>query len=231
MAGAKMDSRSNRTRNPFNFTRIERIRLRPRTRGSGRRPGRGRGFEPRRPRHTFQMTYGAYGPKVTTKSGHNKILILHFEPVLSNQLCPRSPLLFPRSKPSSLQPCLVRLACERMTEAATIGSVLVNSTNLHNAWIWSEIRDGAGCIEYCSASRRVACRSDPIGIDVRSKEWIAQHLVDEDGEILGAFPFRSESLNNRSIRLSCRVAVVVHGGDDITLRGEILAEPVSRSWI
>src|SRR5258708_29787327 len=30
--------------------------------------GRGRGFEPRRPRHTFQMTYGEYGPKVTTKS-------------------------------------------------------------------------------------------------------------------------------------------------------------------
>lgn len=34
--------RSNRTRNPFNLTRIERIRLRSRTRGSGRRPGRGR---------------------------------------------------------------------------------------------------------------------------------------------------------------------------------------------
>ena len=31
--------------------------------------GRGRGFEPRRPRHTFQMTYGAYGPSLTTKSG------------------------------------------------------------------------------------------------------------------------------------------------------------------
>src|SRR6266700_8280380 len=27
--------------------------------------GRGRGFEPRRPRHTFQMTYGTYGPRVT----------------------------------------------------------------------------------------------------------------------------------------------------------------------
>jgi len=25
--------------------------------------GRGRGFEPRRPRHTFQKTYGTYGPK------------------------------------------------------------------------------------------------------------------------------------------------------------------------
>jgi hypothetical protein len=32
--------------------------------------GRGRGFEPRRPRHTFQMTYGTYGPKVTI---HNPI--------------------------------------------------------------------------------------------------------------------------------------------------------------
>ena len=31
--------------------------------------GRGRGFEPRRPRHTFQMTYGKYGPIVTAKSG------------------------------------------------------------------------------------------------------------------------------------------------------------------
>ena len=34
--------------------------------------GRGRGFEPRRPRHTFQKTYGTYGPIVTMKSGHNK---------------------------------------------------------------------------------------------------------------------------------------------------------------
>jgi hypothetical protein len=33
--------------------------------------GRGRGFEPRRPRHTLEMTHGAYGPKVTTKSGHD----------------------------------------------------------------------------------------------------------------------------------------------------------------
>ena len=73
--------------------------------------GRGRGFEPRRPRHTLQMTYGAYGPKVTTKSGHNKLLNLHFEPVFLNQLCPRPSLLFPRSRPSSLQPCSVRLAC------------------------------------------------------------------------------------------------------------------------
>ncbi len=34
--------------------------------------GRGRGFEPRRPRHTFQKTYGMMGPKVTSKSGSNK---------------------------------------------------------------------------------------------------------------------------------------------------------------
>ena len=34
--------------------------------------GRGRGFEPRRPRHTFQKTYGIYGPTVTSKSGSNK---------------------------------------------------------------------------------------------------------------------------------------------------------------
>ena len=34
--------------------------------------GRGRGFEPRRPRHTFQRTYGIYGTSVTIKSGHNK---------------------------------------------------------------------------------------------------------------------------------------------------------------
>ena len=32
--------------------------------------GRGRGFEPRRPRHTFQKTYGTYGPIVTI---HNPI--------------------------------------------------------------------------------------------------------------------------------------------------------------
>src|SRR6202453_453724 len=31
--------------------------------------GRGRGFEPRRPRHTFQRTYGTYGPIVTSESG------------------------------------------------------------------------------------------------------------------------------------------------------------------
>jgi hypothetical protein len=33
--------------------------------------GRGRGFEPRRPRHTFQSTYRMYGTQVTTKSGHD----------------------------------------------------------------------------------------------------------------------------------------------------------------
>ena len=33
--------------------------------------GRGRGFEPRRPRHSFQSTYGMFGTKVTTKSGHD----------------------------------------------------------------------------------------------------------------------------------------------------------------
>ena len=32
--------------------------------------GRGRGFEPRRPRHSFQKTYGTYGPIVTI---HNLI--------------------------------------------------------------------------------------------------------------------------------------------------------------
>ena len=37
--------------------------------------GRGRGFEPRRPRHTFQKTYGIYGTLVTIKSGHNTCLI------------------------------------------------------------------------------------------------------------------------------------------------------------
>ena len=77
--------------------------------------GRGRGFEPRRPRHTFQMTYGEYGPKVTMKSGHNKGTINFLTCTLSlfflNQLCPHPPLLFPRSRPSSSQPCSVRLAC------------------------------------------------------------------------------------------------------------------------
>ena len=34
--------------------------------------GRGRGFEPRRPRHTFQKTYGIYGTLVTSKSGSDK---------------------------------------------------------------------------------------------------------------------------------------------------------------
>jgi hypothetical protein len=33
--------------------------------------GRGRGFEPRRPRHTFQSTYGMFGYQVTIKSGFN----------------------------------------------------------------------------------------------------------------------------------------------------------------
>jgi hypothetical protein len=45
--------------------------------------GRGRGFEPRRPRHTFQNTYGTYGPKVTTKSGHNKGTISFLACILS----------------------------------------------------------------------------------------------------------------------------------------------------
>jgi hypothetical protein len=79
--------------------------------------GRGRGFEPRRPRHTFQKSCGTYGSYVTTKSGHkyghNRLLSLHFEPVLLNQLCPR---LFPRSKSSSLQPCS---SLAVLTESAT----------------------------------------------------------------------------------------------------------------
>src|ERR1700678_2820004 len=37
--------------------------------------GRGRGFEPRRPRHTFQSTYRMFGTKVTTKCGHDMGLI------------------------------------------------------------------------------------------------------------------------------------------------------------
>jgi hypothetical protein len=36
--------------------------------------GRGRGFEPRRPRHTFPKIYEKYGPKVTPKSGNHRLL-------------------------------------------------------------------------------------------------------------------------------------------------------------
>ena len=45
--------------------------------------GRGRGFEPRRPRHTFQRTYGAYGPIVTMKSGFDMGAIRFLPPILS----------------------------------------------------------------------------------------------------------------------------------------------------
>ncbi len=44
--------------------------------------GRGRGFEPRRPRHTFRMTYGTYGPKVTTKSGFDMGVMRNLPPIL-----------------------------------------------------------------------------------------------------------------------------------------------------
>src|SRR5579863_6968090 len=44
--------------------------------------GRGRGFEPRRPRHTFQMTYGAYGPNVTSKSGFDMGAVRNLPPIL-----------------------------------------------------------------------------------------------------------------------------------------------------
>jgi hypothetical protein len=49
--------------------------------GSGHN-GRGRGFEPRRPRHTFQMTYGTYGPNVTTKSRFDMGVIGFLPPIL-----------------------------------------------------------------------------------------------------------------------------------------------------
>ena len=44
--------------------------------------GRGRGFEPRRPRHTFQMTYGTYGPIVTSKSGFDMGAVRVLPPIL-----------------------------------------------------------------------------------------------------------------------------------------------------
>ena len=44
--------------------------------------GRGRGFEPRRPRHTFQKIYGTYGPKVTPKSGFDMGAIRNLPPIL-----------------------------------------------------------------------------------------------------------------------------------------------------
>jgi hypothetical protein len=66
--------------------------------------GRGRGFEPRRPRHTSQNTCGKYGPIVTTKPGHSELVHLHFEPVLLNQFCPTQQV---RSRHPSLKYCRV----------------------------------------------------------------------------------------------------------------------------
>ncbi len=44
--------------------------------------GRGRGFEPRRPRHTFQKIYGTYGPNVTSESGFDMGAIRVLPPIL-----------------------------------------------------------------------------------------------------------------------------------------------------
>ncbi len=61
--------------------------------------GRGRGFEPRRPRHSFQSTYGTFGNRVTLKSGHNLGTCLRTSPdyaVLrrfSTPFVPRFPII------------------------------------------------------------------------------------------------------------------------------------------
>ena len=55
--------------------------------------GRGRGFEPRRPRHTFQKTYGMMGPKVMLKSGHNKPNLMQFQCGLPFLLVPTSGII------------------------------------------------------------------------------------------------------------------------------------------
>jgi hypothetical protein len=49
--------------------------------------------------------------QIWAQYGHNKVPSLNFEPALSNQLCPRQLPLCQGLKPSSLQPCSVRLVC------------------------------------------------------------------------------------------------------------------------
>jgi hypothetical protein len=85
--------------------------------------GRGRGFEPRRPRHTFHKTYGIYGTLVTSKSGfdygcNKNALTQNVGEILRS--------FHPDSEPSSLQSCSVRPAkCEFMACVYTSTVILL----------------------------------------------------------------------------------------------------------
>ena len=63
--------------------------------------GRGRGFEPRRPRHSFQETYGVIDDQVTVLHGCKQV---HFHLTMHNsfRLNPLNSMRFPRCSKRSL---------------------------------------------------------------------------------------------------------------------------------
>lgn len=63
---------------------------------------------------------------------------------------------------------------------------------------------------------------------MRSKKWIAEHLVNQNRKVFWGVPIVPRIPEGWASLLCCCVAMMVHGGDHIAVRCQIIAEPIKR---